>query len=537
MEFDNHVFLSYSRRDTEMMQRIRDSLRESGFRVWTDERLVAGTPSWKGEIEKGIAGAGCIVVVLSPDAKKSEWVERELDYGRTLGKQIFPVIAKGDKISAIPFQLINIQYVNALRDFDTAMGQLKAGLNGLFGSESITDKISEKEIYAQQTDERLSRSQILRLIYWFVWHPNRINRFQSFYGKILVEDFATLIIMGLIWLTLLIPLVIAFPIQNIYWDDECNQLLGIIRICGIFDGDNKINVFDTRFLLVIPMLGWYSFVQIGREAWTVRSIGVTFVTIIGVLILGTLIVSVSYVLAFLPPEPNLNTISALFEQEELTLGVILQGLNFTLLASPLLLFAMLLSSVFTTVIGRYRVITGYLVSLVFLGVPAGLLTSLLPNESENSYLILLFVFIPITALFGWLISFVGNTSKVRIAIRDIVSNSVYIQVGTLLLLVPFFSNEVLSSAVQHAATAMWSRYGIIAFFILSIVSLSFLSLGMRAVLDRQEVIRLVLAMLTNCIFSNYFVLTLLALVLGGEILDFDRNTSGLYWLLLQMLLF
>ena len=77
----SHVFISYSRKDSEAMQRIVSFLRGHGIKAWVDnERLVPGTPIWEEEIEKAIKGAFAILVVLSPDAKGSEWVRREITY-------------------------------------------------------------------------------------------------------------------------------------------------------------------------------------------------------------------------------------------------------------------------------------------------------------------------------------------------------------------------------------------------------------------------------------------------------------------------
>jgi serine/threonine protein kinase len=107
-----HIFLSYSRADSDLMARVRDELSSSGFKVWTDGNLTPGTPSWKDGIEQAIEGAGCVVVILSPDSKQSEWVKRELDYALAYGLPIFPVLARGDERSAVPFALISTQRVD-----------------------------------------------------------------------------------------------------------------------------------------------------------------------------------------------------------------------------------------------------------------------------------------------------------------------------------------------------------------------------------------------------------------------------------------
>lgn len=119
-----HAFISYSRRNIDVMRRLAHMLRESGIPVWTDERLTAGTPSWKNSIENALQGAFCVIVLMSPTAKTSEWVERELDYAYMLQLPIFPVLIEGSQRDAVPFEIINMQYVDARADLDQGLQQI-----------------------------------------------------------------------------------------------------------------------------------------------------------------------------------------------------------------------------------------------------------------------------------------------------------------------------------------------------------------------------------------------------------------------------
>lgn len=123
-----HIFLSYSHEDRYEMLPIRIELSVSGFTVWTDENLTPGTPSWKSAIERAIEAAGAFVVIMTPASKQSEWVEREIEYARTCGVQIFPVLAQGNKRTAVPLELINTQWVDVGTDFIDGMERLIAAL-------------------------------------------------------------------------------------------------------------------------------------------------------------------------------------------------------------------------------------------------------------------------------------------------------------------------------------------------------------------------------------------------------------------------
>jgi len=111
------IFLSYSHKDTPIMGRVRDDLRAAGLSVWTDEGIEPGTPSWKRAIQQAIEETTCLVAILSPSAKYSEWVERELEYARVQGIPVVPMLAAGEERTAIPFDLITRQFVDIRTDY------------------------------------------------------------------------------------------------------------------------------------------------------------------------------------------------------------------------------------------------------------------------------------------------------------------------------------------------------------------------------------------------------------------------------------
>ncbi len=122
------VFMSYSRTDADVMRRLTEDLRKHGFVVWNDEALEPGTPSWKDAIEAAIEGAKTVVALLSPSAKKSEWIERELDYARAQNVPIIPVIVRGETQNAVPFELITVQRADLRKDYDEGFYQLQDAL-------------------------------------------------------------------------------------------------------------------------------------------------------------------------------------------------------------------------------------------------------------------------------------------------------------------------------------------------------------------------------------------------------------------------
>lgn len=107
-----HIFMSYSRRDAAIMVRLRDDMQDERLIVWTDEALTPGDPSWQMAIENAIENAGCVVVILSPDAKKSEWVRAELQYAQMHKVTVFPLLARGNEATAVPLALTGAQFLD-----------------------------------------------------------------------------------------------------------------------------------------------------------------------------------------------------------------------------------------------------------------------------------------------------------------------------------------------------------------------------------------------------------------------------------------
>ncbi|MFM7582267.1 MAG: toll/interleukin-1 receptor domain-containing protein, partial [Caldilinea sp.] len=69
------IFLCYSSENLAAMREVEAVLRGAGLSVWTDEGLEAGTPSWTGAIEEAVGQAQAMVVLLSPAANASVFVE------------------------------------------------------------------------------------------------------------------------------------------------------------------------------------------------------------------------------------------------------------------------------------------------------------------------------------------------------------------------------------------------------------------------------------------------------------------------------
>lgn len=103
------IFISYSRKDSDFVRKLAGDLEKAGYDVWWDVSDLRGGDDWPRVIPAAIESSDYIIVVLSPNAVISEWVEKEYTQALGLHKKIIPVMLAR---SSVPFALNTINYVN-----------------------------------------------------------------------------------------------------------------------------------------------------------------------------------------------------------------------------------------------------------------------------------------------------------------------------------------------------------------------------------------------------------------------------------------
>lgn len=88
------LFISYSRRDAALVDRLELSLQRAGYNVWVDRGNLTGGQEWSAQIQEAIDQCAAMVVVISPDAIRSAEVEKEYQSALKLGKPVFGALAR-----------------------------------------------------------------------------------------------------------------------------------------------------------------------------------------------------------------------------------------------------------------------------------------------------------------------------------------------------------------------------------------------------------------------------------------------------------
>lgn len=88
-------FISYAHEDFEYVERLRKHLEHWALPFWSDSDMRWGE-SFPERILLQISCALAVIVVMSPAAEKSAWVQREILEGQRLDRDFLPILIEGD---------------------------------------------------------------------------------------------------------------------------------------------------------------------------------------------------------------------------------------------------------------------------------------------------------------------------------------------------------------------------------------------------------------------------------------------------------
>ena len=126
----HQFFVSYAREDSEIKNRVCAYLSNLGLVLWTDENLTPETESWTMAIGSALDKSKGLIVLLSPDAKSSRWVDRELNYAQGSARiPIYPILVRGDDSNARPIQVASHQYTDLRNMFEEPLTKLVHTIN------------------------------------------------------------------------------------------------------------------------------------------------------------------------------------------------------------------------------------------------------------------------------------------------------------------------------------------------------------------------------------------------------------------------
>ncbi len=88
------VFISYSRKDEVLADKVVAVLETAGLDVWYDKREIMPGENWAEKIAAGLRESESMVVLLTPHALESDMVHRDIEYAlseKAYNKRLIPV--------------------------------------------------------------------------------------------------------------------------------------------------------------------------------------------------------------------------------------------------------------------------------------------------------------------------------------------------------------------------------------------------------------------------------------------------------------
>ena len=120
------VFISYSRKDMEFVDKLDEQLRRQGYEPLIDRSHIEKFADWWERIQQLIASADTVVFVLSPDSVGSEICQQEIDYAASLSKRFAPILFRPVDGSQLPIELSRLNYIrfDEPQNFTAALREL-----------------------------------------------------------------------------------------------------------------------------------------------------------------------------------------------------------------------------------------------------------------------------------------------------------------------------------------------------------------------------------------------------------------------------
>ncbi len=111
------VFISHAHQDETLARKVAAVLEADGLEVWDGSEIVPGE-NWAEKISQALKESEAMVVLLTPDALRSNWVRREIEYAlsnKAYSKRLIPVlVGLPEQIPAedIPWILRHMKMIN-----------------------------------------------------------------------------------------------------------------------------------------------------------------------------------------------------------------------------------------------------------------------------------------------------------------------------------------------------------------------------------------------------------------------------------------
>ena len=125
------VFISYSRKDSAIAQKLMKEFKSIELDVWVDWEDIPPAVGWLDQILQGIEQADAFVFLISPDSVASEVCNVELAHAHKNAKRIIPIMVRDvdPKTTVHIIRDLNWIFLREKDDFDAGLEKVKKAIN------------------------------------------------------------------------------------------------------------------------------------------------------------------------------------------------------------------------------------------------------------------------------------------------------------------------------------------------------------------------------------------------------------------------
>lgn len=166
MNKKNHVFISYSTKDSYYVNRIVDALRDNDIPYWIASEHIPAGSSYAREIPKAISSCKVFLLVVSENAQSSLWVEKEVDSAVCNRKNVLPVwIDENPLNDTYRFYLNNVQIIPYRENHSLIWEDMIKRLKEYYNTEvyQSSGEMPEPEVIRNRVEEYRIREQEKRI--------------------------------------------------------------------------------------------------------------------------------------------------------------------------------------------------------------------------------------------------------------------------------------------------------------------------------------------------------------------------------------
>lgn len=183
---NKYLFISYSRKNKRIVNKVVSQLKEAGFSVWIDTSGIESGEQFKQKIVDAIEGCEVFLYFASKESNCSPWTAKEIGIATSLKKRIIPIRLDNSPFNKeVLFDIVNINYID-LSDIKSRSNNIAILISSLTSLCLITEKGEPENI--QDNNISIVRNQYDKFKTKILHHkstlPNLrkafINKFKGF---------------------------------------------------------------------------------------------------------------------------------------------------------------------------------------------------------------------------------------------------------------------------------------------------------------------------------------------------------------------